>query len=179
MILYNQLSKIQNKFYKFGECKFYTPFFILQIKNQLMQREESIGFLIRYILYHFKSIEERLKWSKAIHKFRQEDKQTLNRAIVKVTGGISDLIGIINRTNPNLVSTIKKDVEKVDLVYYMTLTEQLFDLKTEDLEEITDLIDNHLKKKYSLYGTERQNDTPGNGEGEHNNNTVESEVSES
>lgn len=115
-----------------------------------MERNESIGFLIRYILYHFKSIEERLKWSKAIHKFKQNDKHSINRGIVKVASGINELLNIIQRENPDLVSTIKQDVEKTDLVYYMTLTEQLFDLKSEDLDEITDLIDNYLKNKYKL-----------------------------
>jgi hypothetical protein len=109
-------------------------------------RQDNIGFLLRYILYHFRSIEERLNWSKAINGFVQRDKYQLNRSIQKVASAINDLLTVIK--DPGLVRAIKAEINKPDLTYYMTLTEQLFDLKEEDLIAITDLIDNYLKEKY-------------------------------
>ena len=43
---------------------------------------------------------------------------------------------------------VKKELDDEHLVYIMLLTEQLFDLGSEDIEEIIELIDNHLNKKY-------------------------------
>ena len=43
---------------------------------------------------------------------------------------------------------VKKNLDKVDLVYVMVLTEQLFRMKAEDMEEGTELIDDYLKRKY-------------------------------
>lgn len=144
-----------------------------------MERNESVGFLLRYILYHFKSIEERLNWSKAIHKFKQNDKHTINKAIQKVAAGINDLISIVHRESPALVTAIKADVQKTELVYYMTLTEQLFDLREEDLDQITDMIDTYLKNKYYKNDTERLNDTQGDGAEQHSDNGLSEEAPES
>ncbi|HEY4062316.1 MAG TPA: hypothetical protein VGM30_10470 [Puia sp.] len=111
-------------------------------------RQESIGLLIRYVLYHFKSIEERLSWSKATNGFIQQDKHTLNKAIQKVVSAIEDVLTIVR--NPELIRAMRAEINKQDLAYYMVLTEQLFDLKEEDLVSITDLIDQYLKQKYGL-----------------------------
>lgn len=111
-----------------------------------MQRSESVGFLLRYLMYHLKSIEERLKWSK--HLFKQQDKMIVGNAINKATNSVQDMVGIIRRESPQVVDLLMKDLNKSDLVHYMALTEQLYDLPSEDLEEITDLIDEYLKKKY-------------------------------
>jgi hypothetical protein len=43
---------------------------------------------------------------------------------------------------------VKSELDKVDLVYVMVLTEQLFKLPKEDMEEVTELIDQYLIKKY-------------------------------
>lgn len=111
-----------------------------------MAKEDSIGQLTRFLLYHFKSIEVRLQYSKVINEFRFDDKKKLNLAITKVAGGINEFLSIVK--NEKLVTAIKKELDGADLVYVLTLTEQLFDLKSEDLEEITDMIDNYLKLKY-------------------------------
>ena len=115
--------------------------------------EDSIGSLTRYILYHFKSIEQRLKWSKSLNDFKQQDKHVLNKAILKVSGGLNEFLSIVR--NPDLVTRIKADLEKPDLADYMVLTEQLFDLGTEDLAEVTELIDNYLKQKHDNIVQER------------------------
>jgi hypothetical protein len=43
---------------------------------------------------------------------------------------------------------VKKELDSEHLVYIMLLTEQLFDLGSDDLEEVIELIDNHINKKY-------------------------------
>lgn len=111
--------------------------------------DDSVGELLKYVLIHHKSIEERLLWSKALNTLRQQDKLRLNNATTKIKSAISDLYQIVG--NPTIVDLMKKEIDKPDIAYYMTLTEQLFGLKEEDLIEITDLIDNHLNQKY---GTE-------------------------
>jgi hypothetical protein len=115
------------------------------------KRSESIGLLIRYIFYHFKSIEARLEGSRAIDGFIQQDKQRINMAITKVASGINQLLSVVR--DQDLIRRMKADADKPDLAYYMVLTEQLFDLKEDDLMEITDMIDEYLQKKYNI-GTE-------------------------
>jgi hypothetical protein len=47
-----------------------------------------------------------------------------------------------------MVLKVKQNLDKTDLVYVMVLTEQLFNLPQEDLEHITEMIDQHLNLKY-------------------------------
>lgn len=128
----------------------------------MVNNQESLGQLIQYLLYHMKSIDVRLDWSS--HNFKGQSKYELNLAVSKVRTAV-DAICYMSK-NKDLIHRIKKDLDKVDLVYYMTLTEQLFMLRTEELEEITDLIDTHLKQKAQKYeqenmgGTNNPSDTP-------------------
>lgn len=119
---------------------------MLQWALLIYTMEDSLGSLTRYILYHFKSIEVRLKWSKSVNDFRQNDKHVLNKAILKVTAGINDFLTVVK--NPTIEKAIRAELEKPDLADYMVLTEQLFDLSSDDLSEITELIDNYLKQKH-------------------------------
>lgn len=109
-------------------------------------RKNSIGFLIRYLLYHERSIEERLAWSSAINGFIQQDKYRINRSIQKVKSAIEDVLAVVR--DPVLVRAIRTEINKPDLANYMELTEQLFDLNDEDLAAITDLITYYLNTKY-------------------------------
>lgn len=93
-----------------------------------------------------KSIQVRMLWS--THDFKGDSKQCINKAINKVKLAIDDVCNLTD--NQEVIRTIKQELEKADLVYYMTLTEQLFDLPAEDLQEVTDLIDDYLKKKYNM-----------------------------
>lgn len=108
--------------------------------------DDQHGELLRNVLIHFKSIEERVKWSKSINKCTSKDKNLMNNALNKLRAGINDLYFIID--NKELVTKLKKEIEGPDLAYYMTLSEQLFNLPEEDLLDVTDLIDSYLKKKY-------------------------------
>lgn len=112
-----------------------------------MQRELSnntIGELFMNVLQHMKCIEVRMDYAKA--STSQKQKHTLNSAINKVKAAINHLCDLL--PDSNSVMRVKKDLDQVDLVYIMVLTEQLFRMNTEDLEEVTDVIDDYLKKKY-------------------------------
>lgn len=128
----------------------------------MVNNQETLGQLIQYLLYHMKSIEVRMDWSS--HNFKGQSKHELSLAIGKVRTAI-DVVCHMSK-NKDLIHRIKKDLDKVDLVYYMTLTEQLFMLRAEELEEITDLIDTYLKQKALKYeqeelaGTHPASNTP-------------------
>lgn len=110
-----------------------------------MRSEESLGQLVQYLLYHLKSIEVRLDWS--TFNFKRNEKREIQIAIKKAQMAVDTVISMCK--NKEVIDSIKKDLEKVDLVYYMTLTEQLFTLNTETLEEVTNLIDDYLIQKHA------------------------------
>lgn len=111
--------------------------------------EDKAGRLLKYLLTHMKSIEVRMDWSKAIDKFHAGDKQKITGAINRVRLGINDILSIVK--DPDVRYAIRKDLDEEErLVYYMTLTDQLFDLTEEDLYEVTEMIDAYLLKKYNL-----------------------------
>lgn len=110
----------------------------------MVNNQESLGRLMRYLLYHMKSIEIRLLYS--AHNFKGDSKYRLNQSVSKSRSAIDGMCDMFK--DQELARRMKKHLESVDLVYYMTLTEQLFDLKEEDLQEITDMIDDYLLKKY-------------------------------
>lgn len=110
----------------------------------MVKSQERLGHLIRHLLYHIKSVEIRMLCSTT--DFKGDSKHKLNQAINKTRLAIDSVCDMFN--NQEVIVTLKKHLDEVDLVYYMTLTEQLFDLKREDLEEITDMIDEYLIKKY-------------------------------
>lgn len=98
-------------------------------------------------MYHLKSIEHRLAWSKALHEMRPQDKNKINQAITKVKSGIMDIVMIVpgNALQRQMLDHINNDARMVN---YMTLVESLNNLSDEMLGEVTDLVDDHLKKKY-------------------------------
>lgn len=96
------------------------------------------------IMQHMKCIEVRLDYAKAATT--QKQKYAINSAVNKVKGAINHLCDLL--PNSQAVLEVKKNLDQVDLVYIMVLTEQLFKMKTDDLEEVTELIDDYLKKKY-------------------------------
>lgn len=85
-------------------------------------------------------------WS--THDFKGDSKQRINKAINKVKLAIDDVCNLTD--NQEVIRNIKKNLDKTDLVYYMTLTEQLFNLSEDDLEDVTNIIDEYLEKKYNV-----------------------------
>jgi hypothetical protein len=112
-----------------------------------MIAEETVGKLFRYLLFHMKSVAVRLEWSTAIHEFRQQDKNTVNRSINKVNLALKDVLGICS--NPDIGRQIQKELNNVDhLADFMALVEQTMELKDEDFKEVVDLIETYLQNKY-------------------------------
>lgn len=110
----------------------------------LDEKIKSVGYTTRWILYHFKAIQERFINSKA--GFKENDKYIIQKQIDKVEVAIENFISIVKERA--IADGIKRSLERKDLVCLMTLIEQLMDLPDEDLEDITDLIDDFLKKKH-------------------------------
>lgn len=106
--------------------------------------QDTIGELFMNIMQHMKCIEVRLDYAKAATT--QKQKYAINGAVNKVKTAINHLCDLL--PNSQAVMEVKKNLDKVDLVYVMVLTEQLFRMKAEDMEEVTELIDDYLKKKY-------------------------------
>lgn len=97
------------------------------------------------ILQHMKCIETRLDFAKAITS--QKQKYAISQAVVKTQSAINTICDLLG--DSSMVMKIKKDLDKADLVYVMLLTEQLFTVPPEDLEEISGMIDNYLNTKYA------------------------------
>lgn len=79
------------------------------------------------------------------HLFKGDSKHKVNQSVNKVELAINSICEMTK--SPELVTMIKKSLDKVDLVYHMVLAEQLYDINEETLLEITDLIDDYLLKK--------------------------------
>jgi len=112
-------------------------------------RKDTVGELFMNLMQHLKCIQVRLEYAKAATS--QKQKYAIGQAVTKVKSaidGICDLLG-----DSDMVLKVKQDLDKVDLVYIMVLTEQLYSLRREDLEEVTDMIDNYLMKKYDSVST--------------------------
>lgn len=99
------------------------------------------------LLQHMKCIEVRLEYAKA--STSQKQKYAINNAVVKTRAAINHICDLLGDTNQ--VLRVKTELEKIDMLHVMVLTEQMFKLPTEDMEEVTEIIDQYLIKKY---GTE-------------------------
>jgi hypothetical protein len=107
-------------------------------------KKDTIGELFKNLLQHMKSMEVRLEYAKIFTS--QKQKYAINNALNKVRGAINNVCDLLGSSE--MVLQVKKDLENADLVYVMLLTEQLLELSSEDLGEITDMIEEHINKKY-------------------------------
>lgn len=108
-------------------------------------KKDTIGELFMNLLQHMKSIEVRLDYAKVVTS--QKQKYAINQALVKVNSAVNTICDLLG--DSEMVMKIKKDLDKADLVYVMLLTEQLLELSSEDLGEVTDMIEEHINKKYA------------------------------
>jgi hypothetical protein len=108
-------------------------------------RKDTIGELFKNLLQHMKSMEIRLEYAKAVTS--QKQKYVINNALTKVRGAVNHVCDLLGSSE--MVLQVKKDLDNADLVYVMLLTEQLLELSSEDLGEITDMIEEHINKKYA------------------------------
>lgn len=123
----------------------------------MIKNNEHIGDLIKCLLIHMKIIQVRMQCS--THLFKGDSKHKINQSVNKVELAINSICEMTK--SPELVTMIKKSLDKVDLVYHMVLAEQLYDINEETLLEITDLIDDYLLKKSQK---NEQKDQMGNGD---------------
>lgn len=96
------------------------------------------------LMQHLKCIEVRLDYAKAATS--QKQKYAINNALQKTRSAINHICDLLGDSTQ--VLQVKSELEKADLVYIMVMTEQLFKLPAEDMEEVTELIDQYLIKKY-------------------------------
>jgi len=106
--------------------------------------EDSVGSVFKSVLQHLKCIEVRLDCAKALTS--QKQKYALGNAVQKVKLAINHICDLL--PNSKGAMEVKKELDSEHLVYIMLLTEQLFDLGSDDLEDIIELVDNHINKKY-------------------------------
>lgn len=107
-------------------------------------RKDTIGELFMNLMQHMKCIEVRLEYAKAVTS--QKQKYAINNALQKTRAAINHVCDLLGDSTQ--VLKVKAELDKADLVYVMVLTEQLFTLPTQDMEEVTELIDQYLIKKY-------------------------------
>lgn len=107
-------------------------------------KKDTIGELFMNIMQHMKCIEVRLDYAKAASS--QKQKYAISQAVKKVSSGINTICDLLG--DSDMVLKVKKNLDRADMVYVMVLTEQLFELPQEDLEEVTEMIDKYLINKY-------------------------------
>lgn len=117
------------------------------MKKELSQ--DSLARLFGYLLQHMKCMEVRLDYARC--GLSTTKKLTINQAMTKVRTAIDHLCGLL--PDGESVAQIKKELDKVDLVYVMTLTEQLCQMDGPTLEEVTELIDRFLEEKKQHHET--------------------------
>lgn len=91
-----------------------------------------------------KCIELRLEVAKC--QTMKKQKFALGNAMQKVKVAIDHVCGLLESSQ--MVLEIKEELNNTDLVYVMVLTERFSGMKPEDLEEIDDMIESYITKKY-------------------------------
>lgn len=106
--------------------------------------EKSIHNLVGYLLQHAKCMEIRLDCAKAQTSTYQ--KHVLGNAMKKIQAALNTVFVLF--PNEDSINNSKKVLERGDIVNIMLLTEELLKVPEEDIEDIVDLINNYLDKKY-------------------------------
>lgn len=113
-------------------------------------RKDTVGELFMNLLQHMKCIEVRLDYAKAATS--QKQKYAIDNAVRKVRVAINHICDLLGDSNQVMI--VKSELDKVDLVYVMVLTEQLFCTPKEDMEKISEMIDKYLSDKYDSQNPE-------------------------
>lgn len=106
--------------------------------------EKSIAELFETVLQHIKCIEARIECAKPLTS--QNQKYVLHTALTKVQAALNNICSLL--PNSDSILKVKKHLEETDIVYVMLLTEQLMRIRPDDMEEVIELLDNYLFKKY-------------------------------
>jgi len=113
----------------------------LLMSNEL--RKDTIAELFKHLLQHIRSMQTRLEYAKAATSKKQ--KYAINNALIKTKSAVDSICDLLGDTA--MVVKVKNELDKADLTYVMLLTEQLLSLSHEELEEITDGIENYINTK--------------------------------
>jgi multidrug efflux pump subunit AcrB len=108
-------------------------------------RKDTISGLFMNLLQHMKSMEVRLDYAKVVTS--QKQKYAINQALVKVKAAVNTICDLLG--DSEMVLQVKKELDNADLVYVMLLTEQLLDLPSDDLADVTDMIEEYINKKHA------------------------------
>lgn len=122
---------------------FFPPLLFIYPMSQELSKD-TVGELFMNLLQHMKCMEVRLDYARAAST--QKQKYAINNSLLKVKSAINHICDLLG--DSSMVLEIKKNLDKADLVYLMVITEQLFALPEEDLQEITDMIETHINQKY-------------------------------
>jgi hypothetical protein len=106
--------------------------------------QKSIGNLIGCLLQHSKCMEVRLEYAKAATS--QHQKFVLSNAIKKIQVAMNTVFTLF--PDEKSIKESKEVLERPDLLDILLITEELFKVPSEDLENIIELIDSYLENKY-------------------------------
>lgn len=106
--------------------------------------EKSINNLIGYLLQHSKCMEVRLEYAKAATS--QYQKHVLSKAIKTIQTAMNTIFTLF--PDDASIAHSKKILDRPDLVNVMLITEELLKVPEEDIDNIVDLINDYLDKKY-------------------------------
>ena len=120
---------------------------------------DTVGKNIQFLTYNMKAIEARIEFTKSLEKLLPKDRHKINIAISKVKQAILDVAMICKRHD--VVGQIMQDlVDAERMSLYLALTEQLYDLTTEDLEQVTDILEERARQNYEAKQAETVTEEP-------------------
>ena len=106
--------------------------------------KQSVGELFSSVLQHMKCIQTRIEYASALTS--KQDRYVLTNASKRVESAINSICSLL--PNKEDIQVIKKELESPDFVYVMLLIVSLYNLPNDDLDEVVDLIQNFIDKKY-------------------------------
>jgi hypothetical protein len=106
--------------------------------------ENSISDLFACVLQHLKCIEIRIEASKSLTSKQQ--KYILGKALKAAQLAVNEVCSLM--PDSKSVLTVKKYLDRADLVYLMLITEEVFRVPPDDVEEVVDMIQTFINNKY-------------------------------
>ena len=102
--------------------------------------DKSIAQLFETVLQHAKCIEIRIDYARVTTS--QKQKYVLTQALNKINSAIKTICDLL--PDSESILAVKKELDTVDMVWVMVLTEQLSRIKPSNMEEVVDMIDKYL-----------------------------------
>lgn len=107
------------------------------------QRNKTVGSLLSFLLQHMKCMESRIEFTKALTN--KQEKYVLTTALNRINSGFNAIFSLIPDST---VAEIKQKLERPDLVYMMVIMEEMMQIPVGDIEEVVELINDFIQKKY-------------------------------